>query len=196
MNFEDPPLKTRLDEIKEIISEISLPFSSLLNFVDQQKIIFTNPNEPYSDDQSKKIINTIIYLSQFVSSKIKNDLDKCKTSLEKTFIVDKYFGLDFLERECTDFILDMDIIFEEILNNSNFTIESDGKILTINGEDTAFLCSKNFSKISWQECMKMRNRQNRAIINTIKNIFTKEYDNVMLEVLIKHFNFFVFFKDQ
>lgn len=144
----------------------------------------------------KKIINTIIYLSQFVSSEIKNDLDKCKTSLEKTFIVDKYFGLDFLERKCTDFILDMNIIFEEILNNSDFTIESNGKILVINEENSSFLCSKHFNKISWQSCMQMRNRQNRVIINTVKNIFTKEYNNMMLDVLIKHFNFFVFFKDQ
>lgn len=185
------PITTRMDEIREIVSDISPSFSELLNFVDEKHIQFTNPNESHSNEQTKKIINMIIYLSQFISANIKSELEKCKTSIEKTFIIDKYFGLNYLDRKCADFILDMGIIFDEIIKNSDFSVMSNGKILLINGTETNFHCDKPFAEASWQNCMRTRNRFNRTILNIVENIFTKEYDRIMLESLIKRFNFFI-----
>lgn len=181
----------RMNEIRDIVSEISPSFSELLNFVNQKHIQFTNPNESHSNEQIKKIINTIIYLSQFISADIKSELEKCKTSIEKAFIIDKYFGLNYLDRKCADFILDMSIIFDEIIKNSDFSVMSNGKILLINGKETNFHCNKSFTEASWQNCTRTRNRFNRTILNIVENIFTKEYDRIMLESLIKRFNFFI-----
>lgn len=182
---------TRIDEIRDIISEISPSFSGLLDFIDQKNIQFTDSNKSHSNEETKKIINAIIYLSQFTSPNIKSDLDKCKTSIEKAFIIDKYFGLNYLDRKCADFILDMSKIFNEIIKNSDFSVMSNGEVLLINGKETEFPCNKPFAEVSWQNCINVRNRFNRTILNVVENIFTKEYDRIMLESLIKHFNFFV-----
>lgn len=179
----------RIIEIRELIGDRSKLFEMMLQYVDN--IEFTDAESVRTSAETTLIVNTLVNLAQMYSPKVKQMISKCNTTFEKMHVVDKLFGLDFLSQECGNFILDMLKLYDTVLNDANFSIECDGEELIIGDEATGIKHDKHFGKVMWQDCMSMRSRINRTIINTFETVFKDEFDRLMLDMLKNVFNYFV-----
>lgn len=181
-----------------IISEYSSMFHNLFSSIN---IDIYDEDYDIDDQQYIYVLKKIIELASHISNELNEELYACDTFTDKMNVIDKYYGISFISKDIIIFILNSDLYIKKLFESDvDFTLSVKDNVLYINDIETDIDTSKLMKQtllglqkntISFAECKQNPNRTNRQIIKQITTLFEEEFENTLLTILTKHFNYFV-----